>query len=44
VIYVSKGRDVTDRCGINPKVFPLVDVNMSLVIVERISDFLVPWP
>ena len=43
VIYVGKRRDVTQHSGINPKVFPLVDTNLSLTVVERTSGFVEPW-
>ena len=43
MIYVGKERDVTQHSGINPKVFALVDANLSLTVAERTSGFVEPW-
>ena len=38
-----KGRDLTEISGTNPKLFPLVDANLWLAIVERRSGFVESW-
>jgi hypothetical protein len=35
---------VQERSGINPKIFPLVDGNLSMAIVERTVSFVESWP